>query len=60
METVNSLLEQIQSLDYEAKGQIYEALRQEMINEEIIAILRKYRERSKVGREEGTQHHVES
>lgn len=60
METVNSLLEQIQSLDYEAKKEIYEALRQEMINEEIIVILKKYRERSKVGRAEGTQHHAAS
>jgi hypothetical protein len=60
MKTVNSLLEQIQLLDYEAKEQIYEALKQEMINEEIVAILRKYRERSKTGGAESAQHYVES
>lgn len=44
MVIIGSLLEQIQSLDYEAKKQLYEELRREIVAEETMAIIREFRE----------------
>ena len=44
MVIISSLLEQIQSLDYEAKKQLYEELRREIVAEETRVIIQKFRE----------------
>ena len=44
MVIISSLLEQIKSLDYEAKKQLYEELRREIVAEETRVIIQKFRE----------------
>jgi len=47
MTTLEYLLEQMHSLDYVAKKQLYDALGQELVREETKEIIRKYREGAK-------------